>query len=243
MVLLCSIKMGLVTTLGQSDFKILVHIFNRFSIIIHNKNISKGYSMKITSSAMGGETGLRTLAKAGLNSLKNYFKDSYGVGNGYGGFLLGGLPTAAAVTGLGINYALQTSTSPMDFWVKTLVGLGVGALSSAPSSKIATEAINILRLKPIVDNYKKTTQIEMTEREKELLGDPAFAKAFSDAMNDFFDRATKEERIRAQMIDNLGKLSEERAPINDNPNKISHEEAVKKVENKAKDRESMSFIL
>ena len=37
--------------------------------------------MKITSSAMGGETGLRTLAKAGLNSLKNYFKDSYGVGN------------------------------------------------------------------------------------------------------------------------------------------------------------------
>lgn len=59
------------------------------------------------------------------------------------------------------------------------------------------------------------------------------AKAFSDAMNDFFDRATKEERIRAQMIDNLGKLSEERAPINDNPNKISHEEAVKKVEEKA----------
>ena len=202
--------------------------------------------MKITSSAMGGETGLRTLAKAGLNSLKNYFKDSYGVGNGYAqidGFILGGLPTAAAVTGLGINYALQTSTSPMDFWVKTLVGLGVGALSSAPSSKIATEAINILRLKPIVDNYKKTTQIEMTEREKELLGDPAFAKAFSEAMNDFFDKATKEERIRAQMIDNLGKLSEERAPINDNPNKISHEEAVKKVENKAKDRESMSFIL
>lgn len=121
----------------------------------------------------------------------------------------------------------------MDFWVKTLVGLGVGALSSAPSSKIATEAINILRLKPIVDNYKKTTQIEMTEREKELLGDPAFAKAFSEAMNDFFDRATKEERVRAQMIDNLGKLSEERAPINDNPNKISHEEAVKKVEEKA----------
>lgn len=192
--------------------------------------------MKITSSAMGGETGLRTLAKAGLNSLKNYFKDSYGVGNGYaqiGGFILGGLPTAAAVTGLGINYALQTSTSPMDFWVKTLVGLGVGALSSAPSSKIATEAINILRLKPIMDNYKKTTQIEMTEKEKELLADPAFAKAFSDAMNDFFDRATKEERIRAQMIDNLGKLSEERAPINDNPNKISHEEVVKKVEEKA----------
>lgn len=202
--------------------------------------------MKITSSAMGGETGLRTLAKAGLNSLKNYFKDSYGVGNGYaqiGGFILGGLPTAAAVTGLGINYALQTSTSPMDFWVKTLVGLGVGALSSAPSSKIATEAINILRLKPIMDNYTKTTQIEMTEKERELLADPAFAKAFSDAMNDFFDRATKEERVRAQMIDNLGKLSEERAPINDNPNKISHEEAVKKVENKAKDRESMSFIL
>ena len=202
--------------------------------------------MKITSSAMGGETGLRTLAKAGLNSLKNYFKDSYGVGNGYaqiGGFILGGLPTAAAVTGLGINYALQTSTSPMDFWVKTLVGLGVGALSSAPSSKIATEAINILRLKPIMDNYTKTTQIEMTEKERELLADPAFAKAFSDAMNDFFDRATKEERVRAQIIDNLGKLSEERAPINDNPNKISHEEAVKKVENKAKDRESMSFIL
>lgn len=195
---------------------------------------------------MGGETGLRTLAKAGLNSLKNYFKDSYGVGNGYaqiGGFILGGLPTAAAVTGLGINYALQTSTSPMDFWVKTLVGLGVGALSSAPSSKIATEAINILRLKPIMDNYTKTTQIEMTEKERELLADPAFAKAFSDAMNDFFDRATKEERVRAQIIDNLGKLSEERAPINDNPNKISHEEAVKKVENKAKDRESMSFIL
>lgn len=192
--------------------------------------------MKITSSAMGGETGLRTLAKAGLNSLKNYFKDSYGVGNGYaqiGGFILGGLPTAAAVTGLGINYALQTSTSPMDFWVKTLVGLGVGALSSAPSSKIATEAINILRLKPIMDNYTKTTQIEMTEKERELLADPAFAKAFSDAMNDFFDRATKEERVRAQMIDNLGKLSEERAPINDNPNKISHEEAVKKVEEKA----------
>ena len=192
--------------------------------------------MKITSSAMGGETGLRTLAKAGLNSLKNYFKDSYGVGNGYaqiGGFILGGLPTAAAVTGLGINYALQTSTSPMDFWVKTLVGLGVGALSSAPSSKIATEAINILRLKPIMDNYKKTTQIEMTEKERELLADPAFAKAFSDAMNDFFDRATKEERVRAQMIDNLGKLSEERAPINDNPNKISHEEAVKKVKEKA----------
>ena len=192
--------------------------------------------MKITSSAMGGETGLRTLAKAGLNSLKNYFKDSYGVGNGYahiGGFILGGLPTGAAVAGLGINYALQTSTSPMDFWVKTLVGLGVGALSSAPSSKIATEAINILRLKPIMDNYTKTTQIEMTEKEKELLADPAFAKAFSDAMNDFFDRATKEERIRAQMIDNLGKLSEERAPINDNPNKISHEEAVKKVEEKA----------
>ena len=185
---------------------------------------------------MGGETGLRTLAKAGLNSLKNYFKDSYGVGNGYaqiGGFILGGLPTAAAVTGLGINYALQTSTSPMDFWVKTLVGLGVGALSSAPSSKIATEAINILRLKPIMDNYKKTTQIEMTEKERELLADPAFAKAFSDAMNDFFDRATKEERVRAQMIDNLGKLSEERAPINDNPNKISHEEAVKKVKEKA----------
>ena len=132
--------------------------------------------MKITSSAMGGETGLRTLAKAGLNSLKNYFKDSYGVGNGYaqiGGFILGGLPTAAAVTGLGINYALQTSTSPMDFWVKTLVGLGVGALSSAPSSKIATEAINILRLKPIVDNYKKTTQIEKLEaQKKELIGSP-----------------------------------------------------------------------
>lgn len=138
------------------------------------------------------------------------------------------------MAGLGINYALQTSTSPMDFWVKTLVGLGVGALSSAPSSKIATEAINILRLKPIVDNYKKTTQIEMTDKERELLGDPAFAKAFTNAMNDFFDRAAKEERIRAQMIDNLGKLSEERAPINDNPNKISHEEAVKKVEEKAK---------
>ena len=183
--------------------------------------------MKITSSAMGGGTGLRTLAKAGLNSLKNYFKDSYGVGNGYaqiGGFILGGLPTAAAVTGLGINYALQTSTNPMDFWVKTLVGLGVGALSSAPSSKIATEAINILRLKPIMDNYKKTTQIEMTEKERELLADPAFARAFSEAMNDFFDRATKEERVRAQMINNLGKLSEERASI---------EEAVKKVEEKA----------
>ena len=149
--------------------------------------------MKITSSAMDGETGLRTLAKAGLNSLKNYFKDSYGVGNGYaqiGGFILGGLPTAAAVTGLGINYALQTYTSPMDFWVKTLVGLGVGALSSAPSSKIATEAINILRLKPIMDNYTKTTQIEMTEKERELLGDPAFAKAFSEAMNDFFAKST-----------------------------------------------------
>lgn len=199
--------------------------------------------MKITSSAMGGGTGLKTLAKTGLNSLKNYFKDSYGIGNGYGGFLLGGLPTAAAVTGLGINYALQTSTSPMDFWVKTLVGLGVGALSSVPSSKIATEAVNILRLKPLMDNYSKTTQIEMTEKERELLGDPAFAKAFSDAMNDFFVKATREETIRAQMIDNLGKMSEERAPINDNPNKISHEEAVKKVENKAKDRESMSFIL
>lgn len=201
--------------------------------------------MKITSSAMGGETGLRTLAKAGLNSLKNYFKDSYGVGNGYAhisGFILGGLPTAAAVTGLGINYALQTFTSPMDFWIKTLAGIGVASLAGAASSKIATEAINILRLKPIMDNYTKTTQIEMTEKERELLADPAFAKAFSDAMNDFFDRATKEERIRAQMIDNLGKLSEERAPINDNPNKISHEEAVKKVEEKAK-KEPDSFSL
>jgi hypothetical protein len=36
-------------------------------------------------------------------------------------------------------------------------------------------------------------------------------------------------------------LSEERAPI-DNPNKISHEEAVKKVEEKAK-KEPMSFSL
>ena len=198
--------------------------------------------MKITSSAMGGETGLKTLAKTGLNSLKNYFKDSYGVGNGYGGFLLGGLPTAAAVTGLGINYALQTSTSPMDFWVKTLVGLGVGALSSVPSSKIATEAVHILRLKPLMDNYSKTTQIEMTEKERELLGDPAFAKAFSDAMNDFFVKATREETIRAQIIDNLGKLSEERVPLNDNPNKISHEEAVKKVEEKTK-KEPMSFSL
>ena len=30
--------------------------------------------MKITSSAMGGETGLRTLAKAGLDSLKTILK-------------------------------------------------------------------------------------------------------------------------------------------------------------------------
>lgn len=59
-----------------------------------------------------------------------------------------------------------------------------------------------------MDNYTKTTQIEMTEKERELLGDPAFAKAFSEAMNDFFAKATREETIRAQMIDNLGKLSE-----------------------------------
>lgn len=201
--------------------------------------------MKITSSAMGGETGLRTLAKAGLNSLKNYFKDSYGVGNGYaqiGGFILGGLPTAAAVTGLGINYALQTSTSPMDFWVKTLVGLGVGALAGVPGSKIVTEGINLLRLKPLMDNYARITQIEMTEKERELRGELKFSKAFSDAMGDLFNRVSKEESIKAQMLDNLGKLSEERTPINDNPNKISHEEAVKKVEEKAK-KEPISFSL
>ena len=85
------------------------------------------------------------------------------------GIILGGLPTAAAVTGLGINYALQTSTSPMDFWVKTLVGLGVGVLAGVPGSKIVTEGINLLRLKPLMDNYARITQIEMTENHLKLV--------------------------------------------------------------------------
>lgn len=201
--------------------------------------------MKITSSAMGGETGLITLAKAGLNSLKNYFKDSYSVDNGYAqitGFILGGLPTAAAVTGLGINYALQTYTSPMDFWVKTLVGLGVGALASVPGSRIVTEGINLLRLKPLMDAPLKRIKIEYPERDRELLGEMTFSKAFSKAMEGLFNRASKEELVKTQALENLSKFSAERAPINDNPNKISHEEAVKKVEEKAK-KEPMSFSL
>ena len=200
--------------------------------------------MKITSSAMGGETGLRTLAKAGLNSLKNYFKDSYGVGNGYaqiGGFILGGLPAGTVVAGLGINYALQTSTSPMDFWVKTLVGLGIGALASAPSSQIVTEAINLLRLKPLMDDSLKRLKIEYPERDRELLGEMTFSKTFSKAMEGIFSRASKEELVKTQVLENLGKFNEERALI-DSPNKISHEEAVRKVEEKAK-KEPMSFSL
>ena len=200
--------------------------------------------MKITSSAMGGETGLRTLAKAGLNSLKNYFKDSYGVGNGYaqiGGFILGGLPTAAAVTGLGINYALQTSTSPMDFWVKTLAGIGVASLAGAASSKIVTEGINLLRLKPLMDEPLRRLKIEYPERDRELLGEMTFLKTFSKAMEGLFSRASKEELVKTQALDNLGKFSTERTSV-DSHNKVSHEEAVKKVEEKAK-KEPMSFSL
>ena len=200
--------------------------------------------MKITSSAMGGETGLRTLAKAGLNSLKNYFKDSYGVGNGYAhisGFILGGLPTAAAVTGLGINYALQTSTSPMDFWIKTLAGIGVASLAGAASSKIVTEGINLLRLKPLMDDPLRMLKIEYPERDRELLGEMTFLKTFSKAMEGLFSRASKEELVKTQVLDNLGKFSTERTSV-DNHNKVSHEEAVKKVEEKAK-KEPMSFSL
>ena len=200
--------------------------------------------MKITSSAMGGETGLRTLAKAGLNSLKNYFKDSYGVGNGYAhisGFILGGLPTAAAVTGLGINYALQTYTSPMDFWVKTLAGIGVASLAGAASSKIVTEGINLLRLKPLMDEPLRRLKIEYPERDRELLGVMTFLKTFSKAMEGLFSRASKEELVKTQALDNLGKFSTERTSV-DSHNKVSHEEAVKKVEEKAK-KEPMSFSL
>ena len=92
-----------------------------------------------------------------------------------------------------------------------------------------------------MDNYARITQIEMTEKERELRGELKFSKAFSDAMGDLFNRVSKEESIKAQMLENLGKLSEERAPI-DNPNKISHEEAVKKIEEKAK-KEPTSFSL
>lgn len=193
---------------------------------------------------MGGETGLRTLAKAGLNSLKNYFKDSYGVGNGYaqiGGFILGGLPTAAAVTGLGINYALQTYTSPMDFWVKTLAGIGVASLAGAASSKIVTEGINLLRLKPLMDEPLRRLKIEYPERDRELLGEMTFLKTFSKAMEGLFSRAFKEELVKTQALDNLGKFSTERTSV-DSHNKVSHEEAVKKVEEKAK-KEPMSFSL
>ena len=200
--------------------------------------------MKITSSAMGGETGLRTLAKAGLNSLKNYFKDSYGVGNGYAqisGFILGGLPTAAAVTGLGVNYALQTYTSPMDFWIKTLVGIGVASLAGAASSKIVTEGINLLRLKPLMDEPLRRLKIEYPERDRELLGEMTFLKTFSKAMEGLFSRASKEELVKTQVLENLGKFSEEKTSI-DNPNKISHSEAVTKIEEKAK-KEPMSFSL
>ena len=200
--------------------------------------------MKITSSAMGGETGLRTLAKAGLNSLKNYFKDSYNVGNGYAqisGFILGGLPTAAAVTGLGINYALQTYTSPMDFWVKTLAGIGVASLAGAASSKIVTEGINLLRLKPLMDEPLRRLKIEYPERDRELLGEMTFLKVFSKAMEGLFSRASKEELVKTQALDNLGKFSTERTSV-DSHNKVSHEEAVKKVEEKAK-KEPMSFSL
>lgn len=200
--------------------------------------------MKITSSAMGGETGLRTLAKAGLNSLKNYFKDSYGIGNGYAhisGFILGGLPTAAAVTGLGINYALQTYTSPMDFWVKTLAGIGVASLAGAASSKIVTEGINLLRLKPLMDDPLRMLKIEYPERDRELLGEMTFPKVFSKAMEGLFNRASKEELVKTQALDNLGKFSTERTSV-DSHNKVSHEEAVKKVEEKAK-KEPMNFSL
>ena len=193
---------------------------------------------------MGGETGLRTLAKAGLNSLKNYFKDSYGVGNGYAhisGFILGGLPTAAAVTGLGINYALQTYTSPMDFWVKTLAGIGVASLAGAASSKIVTEGINLLRLKPLMDEPLRRLKIEYPERDRELLGEMTFLKTFSKAMEGLFSRASKEELVKTQALDNLGKFSTERTSV-DSHNKVSHEEAVKKVEEKAK-KEPMSFSL